>query len=406
MAALVLSLSGTLFASTEIVFWHFFGIGDAGEPWVIQEWVDRFNASQNEYVVVPQNQPWGPGMYEKLVLATAADTVPDVIVVHDWAMPNLARIGVLAQLQDNQLSALGIDPSDFFPLAWDLGLVDGKIHAIPFDIHPDTVFYNRDILAEVGIAEPQDTFSLEDLREIGRKVNRDVNDDGILDRIGNAMPWVGATVQANWLATLKQFGGQLFDESGQVAFDSDAGYQALEAWVDLIRTEAFVDPGEGWRTFEEGRAATTVFASAGIGRFSPLVNLGVTPFYQIGPEKGAKAASHMLAIPSGSRSDEQLMGALKFINFISENTLLWATEAGHIPVRRSIVQSGEFQRLSLHMRAAEALDYMVTLPTMPEFLSEIDPVIQQGLLRAFHLEESVQAVIENMATQVRAILGQ
>ena len=111
VAALVLSLSGTLFASTEIVFWHFFGIGDAGEPWVIQEWVDRFNASQNEYVVVPQNQPWGPGMYEKLVLATAADTVPDVIVVHDWAMPNLARIGVLAQLQDNQLSALGIDPS-------------------------------------------------------------------------------------------------------------------------------------------------------------------------------------------------------------------------------------------------------------------------------------------------------
>ena len=94
----------------------------------------------------------------------------------------------------------------------------GRIYAVPHDVHPVMLGYRRDIVEQLGIdvreLDTWDTFAA-----TGRRITRDMDGDGVIDRYMIDLPEVGA-----WgLTTLMlQNDGQVFDRDGHVAFNSDA----------------------------------------------------------------------------------------------------------------------------------------------------------------------------------------
>ena len=44
-------------------------------------------------------------------------------------------------------------PDKFAPAAWEAGLVDGKVYAIPLDTHPFVLFYNTEICKKAGLLD-------------------------------------------------------------------------------------------------------------------------------------------------------------------------------------------------------------------------------------------------------------
>lgn len=92
-----------------------------------------------------------------------------------------------------------------------------RIYALPHDVHPVMLAYRRDLIEALGIDVDQlDTWAK--FVEVGRRVTRDKNGDGVIDQYMVDLPITG-----NWgLQTLLfQRDAQLFDEHGEVAFETE-----------------------------------------------------------------------------------------------------------------------------------------------------------------------------------------
>ncbi|HEY7370871.1 MAG TPA: extracellular solute-binding protein [Polyangia bacterium] len=100
----------------------------------------------------------------------------------------------------------------------------GRIYGLPHDVHPVMLAYRRDLVQQLGIDVSQlDTW--EKFVEVGRRISRDVDGDGVVDHY-----MIDLRFDGNWgLDTLMlQRGGQFFDPQGNVAF-------ATEDTAELIR---------------------------------------------------------------------------------------------------------------------------------------------------------------------------
>ena len=120
---------------------------------------------------------------------------------------------------------------------------DQRVYALPNDVHPVMLAYRRDSVQELGIdVDKLDTWDA--FVEAGRRVTRDVDGDGIVDRYMLELPYDGA-----WglLTLLLQRGGELFDAQGEIAFNSDLTADLI-AWY-LRQTQGpqkiAYDPGSG-----------------------------------------------------------------------------------------------------------------------------------------------------------------
>ena len=93
----------------------------------------------------------------------------------------------------------------------------GRLYALPHDVHPVMLAYRRDLVEALGIdVRTLDTW--EKFVEAGRRVIRDTDGDGTIDRY-----MIDLSYDGSWGidALLSQRGGQLFDANGDVAFDNE-----------------------------------------------------------------------------------------------------------------------------------------------------------------------------------------
>lgn len=94
----------------------------------------------------------------------------------------------------------------------------GHIFALPHDVHPVALAYRADIVEdELGI-DMSTIKTWDDFAEMGRSITKDLDGDGVIDRYALEMETNGANT-LNIL--LLQRGGGLFNEAGEVVFDSD-----------------------------------------------------------------------------------------------------------------------------------------------------------------------------------------
>src|SRR5690606_7026629 len=118
----------------------------------------------------------------------------------------------LRELTPDELNAAGIYAEDYFPVPWQASTYDGKVYAIPFDIHPIGLYINRQLLEEAGVA-PTPPATGEELLETARFLNRDQDGDGMLDVAGFGIRDDGYTFYRMWYSIVHQFGLEILDEA-------------------------------------------------------------------------------------------------------------------------------------------------------------------------------------------------
>ena len=92
--------------------------------------------------------------HEKLLTAYAGDSLPDVTPLGNTWIPEFAALGALDQLDDEIAATPGFDVGDFYPGAWDSGVIDGKTYAVPWYVETRIPFYRTDLLHDAGIDKP------------------------------------------------------------------------------------------------------------------------------------------------------------------------------------------------------------------------------------------------------------
>jgi len=203
---------------------------DVTELQVRQLIADNFNKAQDkvtaEVVIVKGDR------YQSQQTMIAGGNAPDILYLNPWFMYVFADKGVLKALDDyvarDSFSFDGIDPT-----AVDIGRYLGKLVAMPFEIAPLTVVYNKKLFDAASVPYPttdweESTWTWDAFVEMARKLTDAKNEQ------------YGVQFD-NWMypALVYQNGGKILSNRKEIqpdtkcVLDSEEAVSALQWLVDL-----------------------------------------------------------------------------------------------------------------------------------------------------------------------------
>ncbi len=155
---------------TQIAFWH--SMSGANQE-VLEKLVADYNASQDTYEVVAENQ----GNYDestgKFFNMANGDGSAAIIQIGEQNLQSMVDSDMICSVTD-LIKKYNFDDSDLLDQAVNFYTVDSNMYAMPFNSSCPVVYYNADVFKSAGYTELPTTF--EELEEAAKKV-AEVNTD-------------------------------------------------------------------------------------------------------------------------------------------------------------------------------------------------------------------------------------
>jgi multiple sugar transport system substrate-binding protein len=168
--------------------------------------VQRFNRENPDVHVVMQRIAWDT-YYNKLFVARLGGRGPDVFVLHTDSIPRFVYAGFLRPCDDLTSGDGALDPGDFDANVWRSVALGGKHYAIPLDVHPLGMYYNRTLFQEAGIVDAAGNAKPpKDRQEFLDACQRITNHEK--GRWGFVFTWQ----RTNVFTVIRQFGGSIFSD--------------------------------------------------------------------------------------------------------------------------------------------------------------------------------------------------
>lgn len=342
--ALVLSLAMLLAASTamaavEIDYWSVFTGGDGA---TMQGMVDAFNASQDE-VHVNHTPMTADDLYQKIPMTVQTGSgVPDVAVVHIERIPNFVTNEMLyAYDMDLINDAAGIVAENYNQAAWTASDIDGEHYGIPLDVHSYVTYINKDLFDKYDLNEfvADGYITFDEIRQIGDKA-RAAGYEGEIFNLG----WM----RAQMLGYYAQEGDGLLSQDGvHPSINNDSMKKAMETMKSLSE--------DGYTTVKNTDYSSKFYGgellvwTEGIWMKAAVVDAGINfemfPGVCYAPEtcKSWTSSHNFVQFADEERTEEEDRAVAKFVNWMGENSLTWAKDAGQCPSHLSINNVAEFK---------------------------------------------------------------
>jgi arabinogalactan oligomer/maltooligosaccharide transport system permease protein len=250
-------IAASLLLATQLVVWHSYR---ADEEKGIEACVAAWNRTHADVHVEALALPYD-GFASKLEAAIPRGNGPDLVVfghaiIGDWARAGLIEPfhvprAALAQFLDGMVAPLH---------------ARGELYGLPLAFKSLALYYRKDLVAR----PPATTDELVALARAW-KANRPAGSYALAYEAG------AAAYHAPWL---HGFGGQLLDDRGRPALDSD-GAIASVAFVESLAAEELLPPEStgvvAAQLFNDGRAALTINGPWFAGEIAAGVPFGVAP---------------------------------------------------------------------------------------------------------------------------------
>jgi sn-glycerol 3-phosphate transport system substrate-binding protein len=341
----------------EVRFWHSMtGVNSNA----LQEMVDGFNASQDNYEVVPTYQGGYPDSLKKLVASFGTSVMPSMIQLDDIELRFMVDSGATTPPQDfidldmaTSGAAQGypspIDLSDFEPRAIDYYTLDGKLRAMPFNLSGLVLYYDRDAFKDAGIDPDKPPATLEELRADSEKLlKRDSG--GAITRNGIALSidaWKFEQMLAKQGALYANNGNGRAGLATGVAFDSPQGEAILAWWQEMVKSGLATNVGrQGLQAFLSmitGKSAMAIESTASMRTIlitlgAASARFGTAPMPSIGTSaEGGIVLGGAAAWIMKDRPDVEQRGAWEFLKYatLPQVQAQWHVDTGYFPVRVS-----------------------------------------------------------------------
>ena len=360
-----------------LTFWNGFTGGDGP---VMKSLVDKFNAANPNIKVTMNVYEWAD-YYQKVPAAVSTGNGPDLGIMHVEQVATNAARGVVLPL-DDVAASLQLKEEDFSPPVWRAGVYNSKRYAIPLDVHPQGMFYNKKVLQTAGLdPEKPPTTNDEYLAALDA-----LKAKGIQGHWASPFPFTGVQ---QFQSLTWQFGGQLFDEAaGRPLFAEEPGVKALTWLVDLVKkgySPKNVAQDADAIALQNGKAA---FNWNGIWNINTLngvkgLEWGVSALPQIGTQKAAWAGSHNFVQFKQKATDQNKLTAGKvFVNYISRQSLEWA-KGGQVPARKEVREGADFKALKEQSAIGSQIDDLHFPPSVPgiaDAMATMDVAVNEAIL--------------------------
>jgi multiple sugar transport system substrate-binding protein len=408
--------AGTFGAASKetIVLWDFFTGGDGVR---MKALLDQFNQEHADTIEVQATTlEWGVPFYTKVQTSAAIGEAPDLISTHLSRLPTSVGSGTLAEITVDDLASVGLSPADFSENNWDAGQIDGKIYAVPFDMHPAVLYYNKDKLAEAGLIGDGLPTGLDGIE----------NFTAVLEKLKAGNTWAMANFTANGdfqTRTIYSLFGQqdgVLYENGEFLPGDNLGkmvnaVQVLHDWVGNGYIPAQTDYPAALALFTTGEAPLHINGVWEVPSLTDMTAVGNLPFEWGAIElpnffahPATWADSHAFAIPANQGKEmtaEKKKAVLEFISWMSKHSLSWAT-AGHIPGYKPVTATPEFQAMQPNAAYAVIGENVVFDPRIPQagVASPVQEAAGNDLTSAVNAEEDARAAVERFKESLQGLL--
>lgn len=134
--------------------------------------IELFEKANPNIDVIVENYA-GDVYFEKLGIMAASNNLPDIIRIDYAQIQNYAKRDLLLPL-DSYVADNTIDLRDIDPVYTDSGKIDGTLYGLNIGNNAPVLFYNPELLAQAGVAEPTPDYTWEqyasDLQTINEKL--------------------------------------------------------------------------------------------------------------------------------------------------------------------------------------------------------------------------------------------
>lgn len=268
----------------------------------------------------------GDTLIAKVLQQASSKTLPDLLMLDNPDVKQIAATGALLALNDAGLNADGYAQG-----VVDAATTDGKLYALQPGANTIGIFYNKDILEKAGVQPPK---TWDELKSAAKQLTG----DGVYGFAFDATN----DYEGSWqfLPPMWTNGGDETDlKTPQVA-------EALQLWKDLVDDGSASKSVVNWSQgdvndqFKAGKAAMMLNGPWNIpGLKKAKVNFGVVPF----PVKSADQTS---IAPLGGEAwtvpmtgnDARQAKAVEMVKCMNsdENQLSWAKQNGVVPTKTAL----------------------------------------------------------------------
>ncbi|MFD5123485.1 extracellular solute-binding protein [Streptomyces sp. NPDC058385] len=351
-------------AGTRVRYWNLFSGGDG------YNMIAMLNSFREEHPgidVKDSTLQWGSPFYTKLAMAAAGNRAPDLGVMHLGRVTGFSPGRLLDPWDVGLLAKYGVKEADFNPALWKRAVIDGKLYALPLDIHVQLCFYRKDVLKKAGllgddgrivpVTSTDEWFDV--LKKAKKATKKGLQTIGMWANDQNFQWWF-------FVAFYTQLGGTWFDATNsEVTFDTDKATQVLEFMRRHI-TDGYSNPSfagaagaeqfiNGSPFCWEGNWSVPVFSGA-------KVEYGATPLPPVFGKRATHAESHSFVLPhQADRGGAANEGAHQLAAYVVRHARQWAA-GGHIPAYTPTLSTAAYKKLEPQNEYVSAMDHQATEP--------------------------------------------
>jgi multiple sugar transport system substrate-binding protein len=375
-------------ATGDITVW---AMGTEGEK--LSELAEDFMAENPDANVTVTPVPWD-GAHNKLSTAIAGQQTPDVSMLGTTWIGEFANTGALDVVPSDLVSR-----DDFFPGAWETGVVDETSYSVPWYVETRLLYVNSAVAERAGITEPPSTW--DDLKQAITDLQRKGGAKwGTYLQPGQAGAW--QTV----LPFVWQNGGDIHDGEN-FTLDSPETAEALAYYKsfydDGLSTRDRLREGESEPKLLSGEIASFVSGPWHIGLLNELGGEGK---YELWPMP--KGAGDFTSFIGGSnlsvfKNAKNRDGAWKFVSYLMrpEVQVKWYQTVSDLPAVQAAWDDEALAGDPLLATFGDQLDTAKAPPSIPtweQIAAGIDTELEKIAKGAATAEEAAAAMQQQATT--------
>ncbi|MCT9819754.1 extracellular solute-binding protein [Microbacterium sp. W1N] len=354
---------------TTVTVWHGFTEADGD---VVKTIADEFNASQSDYKVEIEVNPWNV-ISDKLLPALKAGNGPDLVTQEVVAATGYIRQGAFVSLQDfydnpdNQTDTYDQHVVDYTQ-------VDGEYYGVPMGYAPYSIWYNKQMWADAGVTECPTTW--DDMLALAEKLT--VKGSG-----GGTPDVYGLSISDKQIAMLPAFleagGGDVYDADKGVVLDTPENVKTLE-WLRSAYAKGAMPTNIGLAdavALFTGKKAAMTWIGPWIvsGAEAAGVELGVCNA-PAGSERVATpaAANYWWLTSQGADDEKTKAGSEAFLAYFNshDSQVTWAVDANYPPNRNDVTAEEMAGNPVIATLTPFVKDAYIRLPGLPGGATDVE----------------------------------
>ncbi len=346
-------------AKIQLTFWNPITGPDSS---YMQRLVKDFNKENEGEIFVKDTANAEETFYQNLSLSFNDRTSPDLALIHKSRVSYYEHIGRLNSM-DGVIEEIDLNSADYVGDTWSSCEIEGSMYAVPYDVLPTILFYNRKLFPEGKAAEWEAEIRSEDFTVA--RMEEMMQEVYVYSSRPNqrtyGMAFNYANTDSMFISFLHQLEGKIVDPANPTSalYNDAKGIKAAETVKSIPDTKkddrsVCTESGSDHLTvFKQGRALFTIdgiwSAPGACDSSNSKVDTGVVrlPKVDANATRNVGGDGHCFAMFNTAKNtldDEREAAIAKFVEYLIAHSDYWC-EGGKVAARQDVTESTSYQAL-------------------------------------------------------------